>query len=153
VAQRLAASRVVPGLWIDVGWLWQEGSPRTSPACGHSSPPADRAGGPGPPARVLRELLNSFIAVLRPTPLDPGRVDINIGDCHRPPASKNRLPRPSTRLRLLGPTTILRATMVGDLRPPGHHDVSTTPIYPHVLNRGPAGVTSPAERVLDPDRR
>ena len=25
----------------------------------------------------------------------------------------------------------------------GHHDVSTTMIYTHVLNRGPAGVTSP----------
>ena len=33
----------------------------------------------------------------------------------------------------------------------GHNDVSTTMIYTHVLNRGPAGVTSPADRVLDPD--
>ena len=32
----------------------------------------------------------------------------------------------------------------------GHNDVSTTMIYTHVLNRGPAGVTSPADRVLDP---
>jgi integron integrase len=32
----------------------------------------------------------------------------------------------------------------------GHHDVSTTMIYTHVLNRGPAGVASPADRVLDP---
>ena len=32
----------------------------------------------------------------------------------------------------------------------GHHDVSTTMIYTHVLNRGPAGVTSPADRVLGP---
>ena len=31
----------------------------------------------------------------------------------------------------------------------GHHDVSTKMIYTHVLNRGPAGVTSPADRVLD----
>ena len=31
----------------------------------------------------------------------------------------------------------------------GHHDVSTTMIYTHVLNRGPGGVTSPADRVLD----
>ncbi len=31
----------------------------------------------------------------------------------------------------------------------GHHDVSTTMVYTHVLNRGPAGVTSPADRVLD----
>jgi site-specific recombinase XerD len=33
----------------------------------------------------------------------------------------------------------------------GRRDVSTTMIYTHVLNRGPAGVTSPAHRVLDPD--
>jgi integron integrase len=32
----------------------------------------------------------------------------------------------------------------------GHHDLSTTMIYTHVLNRGPGGVTSPADRVLDP---
>jgi integron integrase len=30
----------------------------------------------------------------------------------------------------------------------GHHDVSTTMIYTHVLNRGPAGVRSPADRML-----
>jgi site-specific recombinase XerD len=29
-------------------------------------------------------------------------------------------------------------------------DVSTTMIYTHVLNRGPAGVTSPADRLLGP---
>jgi site-specific recombinase XerD len=32
----------------------------------------------------------------------------------------------------------------------GHDDVSTTMIYTHVLNQGPAGVISPADRVLDP---
>ena len=32
----------------------------------------------------------------------------------------------------------------------GHNDVSTTMIYTHVINRGPAGVTSPADRVLGP---
>jgi integrase len=32
----------------------------------------------------------------------------------------------------------------------GHDDVTTTMIYTHVLNRGPAGVISPADRVLDP---
>jgi integrase len=31
----------------------------------------------------------------------------------------------------------------------GHNDVATTMIYTHVLNRGPAGVTSPADRVLE----
>lgn len=30
----------------------------------------------------------------------------------------------------------------------GHRDVSTTMIYTHVLNRGPAGVLSPADRLL-----
>ncbi len=30
----------------------------------------------------------------------------------------------------------------------GHHDVSTTMIYTHVLNRGPAGVKSPADRMF-----
>ena len=30
----------------------------------------------------------------------------------------------------------------------GHEDVATTMIYTHVLNRGPAGVRSPADRML-----
>ncbi len=30
----------------------------------------------------------------------------------------------------------------------GHRDVSTTMFYTHVLNRGPAGVRSPADRML-----
>ena len=30
----------------------------------------------------------------------------------------------------------------------GHRDVATTMIYTHVLNRGPAGVRSPADRPL-----
>ena len=30
----------------------------------------------------------------------------------------------------------------------GHHDVRTTMVYTHVLNRGPAGVRSPADAVL-----
>jgi len=30
----------------------------------------------------------------------------------------------------------------------GHHDVSTTMIYTHVLNRGPAAVQSPADRMF-----
>ena len=30
----------------------------------------------------------------------------------------------------------------------GHRDVSTTMIYTHVLNRGPAGVRSPADRIF-----
>jgi integron integrase len=33
----------------------------------------------------------------------------------------------------------------------GHRDVSTTMIYTHVLNRGPAGVRSPADRVVTDD--
>jgi site-specific recombinase XerD len=32
----------------------------------------------------------------------------------------------------------------------GHDDVSTTMIYTHVLNQGPSGLTSPADRVLEP---
>ena len=32
----------------------------------------------------------------------------------------------------------------------GHRDVSTTMIHTHVLNRGPAGVRSPADRMLAP---
>jgi integrase len=32
----------------------------------------------------------------------------------------------------------------------GHRDVSTTIIYTHVLNRGPAAVQSPADRRLAP---
>ena len=32
----------------------------------------------------------------------------------------------------------------------GHRDVSTTMIYTHVLNRGPAAVRSPADRILGP---
>ena len=35
----------------------------------------------------------------------------------------------------------------------GHRDVSTTMIYTHVLNRGPAGVLSPADRLRPPDPR
>lgn len=34
----------------------------------------------------------------------------------------------------------------------GHKDVSTTMIYTHVLNRGPAGVRSPADWLLEPAR-
>ena len=32
----------------------------------------------------------------------------------------------------------------------GHRDVSTTMIYTHALNRGPAGVRSPADRMFAP---
>jgi integrase len=32
----------------------------------------------------------------------------------------------------------------------GHRDVSTTMIYTHVLNRGPAGVKSPADCLVLP---
>jgi integron integrase len=33
----------------------------------------------------------------------------------------------------------------------GHRDVSTTMVYTHVLNRGPTGVRSPVDRLLDPE--
>ncbi len=32
----------------------------------------------------------------------------------------------------------------------GHRGVTTTMIYTHVLNRGPAGMRSPADRILGP---
>jgi site-specific recombinase XerD len=32
----------------------------------------------------------------------------------------------------------------------GHRDVRTTMIYAHVLNRGPAAVRSPADRMFTP---
>src|SRR5262249_13910485 len=32
----------------------------------------------------------------------------------------------------------------------GHRDVSTTMVYTHVLNRGPAGIQSPADRLSTP---
>jgi hypothetical protein len=32
----------------------------------------------------------------------------------------------------------------------GHADVSTTMVYTHVLNRGPLGVRSPADRLSNP---
>jgi site-specific recombinase XerD len=32
----------------------------------------------------------------------------------------------------------------------GHHDVSTTMVYTHVLNRGPHAVRSPADRMFKP---
>lgn len=32
----------------------------------------------------------------------------------------------------------------------GHRDVTTTMIYTHVLNRGPAAVRSPADRMFTP---
>jgi site-specific recombinase XerD len=32
--------------------------------------------------------------------------------------------------------------------PLGHRDVNTTMIYTHVLNRGPSGVRSPADRMF-----
>jgi site-specific recombinase XerD len=34
----------------------------------------------------------------------------------------------------------------------GHKDVATTMIYTHVLNRGPSGVQSPADRLLGGER-
>ena len=34
-------------------------------------------------------------------------------------------------------------------KPLGHRDVTTTMIYTHVLNRGPAAVQSPADRMFN----
>ena len=60
------------------------------------------------------------------------------------PAGAQRLPRSADRPAPPPPSARVRT--VQELV--GHRDVTTTQIYTHVLNRGPAGVQSPADRIL-----
>jgi hypothetical protein len=63
--------------------------------------------------------------------------------------SRNRAPRPLGCLRTLVGHAFASRRVRPPNRPgtPGPTDVSTTMIYTHVLNRGPAAVRSPADRL------
>src|SRR2546430_13896830 len=87
----------------------------------------------------------------RPTTASPARV----GSAACPQGR-----RPTGRCDQTGQPThapaLIRDTLAGG-RPRrtvqellGHRDVSTTMIYTHALNRGPAAVRSPADRMFDP---
>lgn len=69
-------------------------------------------------------------------------------------SSETQIPQRASVKRLHDSFATRRLVYGSDIRTVqqllGHKDVSTTMIYTHVLNRGPAGVKSPADRLFEP---